>query len=209
MEEHGSHSSGGGFRIPLLKKNGDFQMWKLKFNAHAAVKGWGSALDQSAMGHLPDVFEELTLIDVTIGDNSTGRLEKLKKAALRFNGMAVTSHALAFDDATHQGMIIKSMTVACACGVAHKVTEASQKKHQPNEKMGVVGLSQELQEITMRAKEDPQESFNQLFVVKNKHARGAASLISVDTHMSKIIGPLPEKCEGAVARVMQAQGDQN
>ena len=207
MEECESHSSGGGLKLPVPKKNNDFQMWKMKFNAHAAVKGWGTALSQSTMANLPAAFEEPTLIDVTAGDDAAQMLAKLSKASSRANTMAMAAHALAFEDTTHQGMVTKSHSVACPGGLAHKVTKALEKKHQPNDEMGIIELSQELDYMTVRTKEDPQESFNQLSVAKNERARGADGLMTVDTYVSKIIGLLLEKCEGVVARVMQAEGD--
>ena len=160
MEECKSHSSGGGLKLPVPKNNNDFQMWKMKFNAHAAVKGWGTALSQSTMANLPAAFEEPTLIDVTAGDDAAQMLAKLSKASSRANTMAMAAHALAFEDTTHQGMVTKSHSVACPGGLAHKVTEALEKKHQPNDEMGIIELSQELDYMTVRTKEDPQELFN-------------------------------------------------
>ena len=78
-----------------------------------------------------------------------------------------------------------------------------QKNHQSNDKMDAVEMQQRLQDVSTRAKENPQESFNQLEILKNECTNGLASLLSDNTHMSKIIGVRPEKCEGNVARVMQ------
>ena len=143
------------------------------------------------------------MIDVTSGEADEQLAAKKKKRALQNDTTEMAAHVLAFEDSTHHGMIINSMTPAYPGGVSWNATTALQKKHQPNDKMGMVKINHELQDILMRAKEDPQELFNQLEMMMNKHINGLVSLMSDDTHMSKIIGTMPENCKGTVARFMQ------
>ena len=76
------------------------------------------ALKEATMGDLPTVFEEPLLIDTTCSKEDKHLVAEKKNHALQNNTTAMASCALAFEDATHHGMIIKSITPAYSRGIA-------------------------------------------------------------------------------------------
>jgi len=153
-------------RTYIPKFNGEqdkFQIWWAQFKAHCSHIGVIEAIGTTRPVNLPTTEDEV--IDLSKKDG------KLQNQARKANATAMVSLTLAFTKNSLLGMIYSAESVEYPNGEAWKVVSKLMKKCKPDNFMASVELEEELAALSMGRKDDPEELFEEISILKNKYSR--------------------------------------
>ena len=144
--------------IPLPIYDGkevNYLRWLAKMKGFATAKGIWMAVSEK--GKLPQ--REDTPLDETKAD------EALSIKVRTANGLLMAYLLNAFKKASDEQLVMNTMTTDWPSGLAHEVIRKLNDKYHPKDLQTDVDKDTKLQEVSMKAREDPDNLFEQLAAI--------------------------------------------
>ncbi len=172
-------------RLPTFSgQREEFQMWWIRFVAHAEMCGFLTALEIGGETTMPDSSTEV--LDLTTDDG------KLAAASKQRNAMAMANLTMAFDSESLFGMIYKSMSKEYRAGKAHLVVKELFNKYNPEDVVSRVELRKMLAGVSMKDTQDPSTLFEQVSAIRNRYDT-AEHQVDEEELIAVIMERAPEK----------------
>ena len=140
-----------GLLLPFFDRDENkFKGWWMRFKAYATIKNFALAIDRTQEADLPSTETD----DVSS--------DKPKKAARDRNMMAIACLTASFQDDGLLNMVEQSMTSDWPSGLAYVVIDELFKKYRPVDMISRVEMRSRLNNVSMKANDDPRILFDQL-----------------------------------------------
>ena len=177
-------------------KEDKYEFWLYKLKAVAVAKDFIDALDKDRCG-LPD---DPSTVDQ---ETDTDKKKKLEQA-IKNNKMAMAMITMSFDTADLFEYIENSKTDEYPEGKAHEVLSGMQKHYRPSDRIANVEAETELMKLKMNKKNDPEEFFRKIAVLKNKY-KDSKSTFTEDKLIAMTIAKAPRKYSSVITATMGAK----
>ena len=139
----------------------NFQIWWMRFQAYALVKGFGQAVSGTADGDLPARADDVLDLTTTNG-------KKAQKALTR-NNVAIASLTMAFTTSSLMNKIYKGRTEEYPGGLAHVIINNLIEEYQPRDQMSKVEAQKKLMAIKLESGENPNRIFEEISKIENEY----------------------------------------
>jgi len=181
-------------------KDESFLVWWERFQAYAAVYNFDTALESGGDSDLPSSEKELS--------EDENQLKKLKEA-MKKNKVALANLTMAFTTSGSMALIKESKTNEWPKGLAYKVIEKLQAKHQPKDTISRVELRSKLNGVKMKNKDDPQELFDRLTKIESEYNdNDNGKKVELEDLIAVVVSVAPEKYQSILALEQVIKGEQ-
>ncbi len=142
-------------------EEGNFLLWKMKFEAIATLKEFCEALQPIFRNERPDKCDEIL--------QDTDDSEKNKKDALKKNNLAMSYFTMAFTGDKLLCMLEEVKTPKFPGGIAWQLSLDLMIKYQPNDTIGAVHQLNELMALKLKKGENPKKLGGRIAKIMNKY----------------------------------------
>ena len=185
--------------IPLPIYDGkevNYLRWLAKMKGFATAKGIWMAVSEK--GKLPQ--REDTPLDETKAD------EALSNKVRTANGLLMAYLLNAFKKASDEQLVMNTMTTEWPSGLAHEVISKLNDKYHPKDLQTDVDKDTKLQEVSMKAREDPDNLFEQLAAISAWYDT-ATKKIAESSKIAIVLARSPEEYKSILSTEVTSKGN--
>ena len=175
-------------------KNEEYEMFWIRFQAYASLKGFEVSID-------PEQMDVELPVKYNVFDTDAD-IMKIEKEAIKRNSQAVAAFTLAFKTPALMNLINEGKTADYPNGLAYLIAKEMRDQYKPQDRVTKVEAINALRAIRCKKNQRPDKFFNKLSTAKSKYI----AEITDEMLINEVMVKAPEKYKAVIATECRAKG---